>query len=774
MRAKLASMSAEERAAKLERARAMMQKKTPEQLERMRQLARERLARSKQAAEASKDEEKGVVKASDVVAGLKAGQVAPMPLEGTGDGPGLGSSTAAAPHISEMTTEQLMKRFESLPPQGKAEVFAMLTDDQKKSLEDAMVRKEPNKILLIFALRGNLERVRAAVEKGANVNYREEKGGDTILMLACWNKRTKVVEYLLENKADIKAENKNEQTAMHYASMKGDIPTVKVLLSRGAEVEKPDNKGYTPAICAAQFGHTALLEFYKRTGADLFHLDKEKHTLLHWTAYNKHALATTWVMNEGIGMDARDSRGRTAVHWAAKQGNTSILKVLVEHMDSDGLGNLLFEKDSEGRDPLELARYYENHAASGYLKDVFKRQRGCWAVWNRLTCAAGIRPGADMRTTAKAVSGWLIVCMAISWVHSFFCIRPYNDTIPDSAHFAFAVLVVMCYVFWFASNCTDPGWIKVGKGSSAEMNLAAGRARGRKTEQEAAKAARAREGDAKEASGPADVAVTIEMKDARVDTEDKDGSEGKEPAPWTKSYQELLEAGRLDLICVTCGIVRPLRSKHCRHCGRCVSRFDHHCPWIDNCVAEKNRRQFLGLAIFQTVSTWYYVVLCGMYLHQHTNNEVVAWLFTLLLMIHAMLVGSWGIMLTVEHINLAITNITTNEKINQYRYSYMRTPQGALNNPFNEGCPKNCSWFMGCRPATDWRKLNVNTKLLAPGKKGCNNPSHAHGTVVSPTDEKKSTEQSAGDAKVEAKLLESKSTAAASGSGDVELGGSAL
>lgn len=42
-------------------------------------------------------------------------------------------------------------------------------------------------------------------------------------------------------------------------------------------------------------------------------------------------------------------------------------------------------------------------------------------------------------------------------------------------------------------------------------------------------------------------------------------------------------------MCHTCKTVRPVRSKHCRQCDKCVDHFDHHCPWIDNCVGIKNR-----------------------------------------------------------------------------------------------------------------------------------------------------------------------------------------
>jgi palmitoyltransferase len=33
---------------------------------------------------------------------------------------------------------------------------------------------------------------------------------------------------------------------------------------------------------------------------------------------------------------------------------------------------------------------------------------------------------------------------------------------------------------------------------------------------------------------------------------------------------------------------KPPRAHHCRTCKKCVFRMDHHCVWINNCVASHN------------------------------------------------------------------------------------------------------------------------------------------------------------------------------------------
>lgn len=58
-------------------------------------------------------------------------------------------------------------------------------------------------------------------------------------------------------------------------------------------------------------------------------------------------------------------------------------------------------------------------------------------------------------------------------------------------------------------------------------------------------------------------------------------------------FLELLNKFNPTELCPDCKVIRTARSRHCAICNVCVERFDHHCPWINNCVGINNHNYFL-------------------------------------------------------------------------------------------------------------------------------------------------------------------------------------
>ena len=182
-------------------------------------------------------------------------------------------------------------------------------------------------------------------------------------------------------------------------------------------------------------------------------------------------------------------------------------------------------------------------------------------------------------------------------------------------------------------------------------------------------------------------------------------------------------AGAGQVYCQTCGIARPWRSKHDRHSGACIARFDHWCPWTGNAVGEANYPVYLLFIVTATLLGFLWLLLCLAHLATQPLGGWgdTAW-FLLVCTAQPGWMAAFGALLCVQHARLVQRGLTTNEALCWRKYSYLQKwpaldpgrailtprlepPPGRFRNPFHR---RGASpWPTLLRQLGQWRWLLV-------------------------------------------------------------------
>jgi len=197
-------------------------------------------------------------------------------------------------------------------------------------------------------------------------------------------------------------------------------------------------------------------------------------------------------------------------------------------------------------------------------------------------------------------------------------------------------------------------------------------------------------------------------------------------------------------VCVVCGVVQPLRSKHCVESDQCVRGYEYYCNTLQTAVGVGNRRSFLSFLVFTLLAQVTFKVLVGAYLvhratfaalsvsrlqghissrteaaveelhHANRPDEVNTAVGTavagelgmLLLLLFHLCCGAVNLFLLVRSIYCAVANLTVEELESWQRYDHLVDSNGTYRNVFDRGVFNNIRIFCSSPDQQpDWDEL---------------------------------------------------------------------
>jgi ankyrin repeat protein len=251
---------------------------------------------------------------------------------------------------------------------GTAGGFSAVTSELVRGKADVNARSKSGSTALMFAARGDLASIRTLLDAGADPNLEIPDWKGTALTIASTMGQPEIVEALLNKGADINHRDENSFTALHAAVRDSDygeerdqraraVATVKVLLARGADPnarihqEKPtvraldevEFEGATPIALAAEVNNLDAIKLLVDAGGNPNIATEHGTTPLMLASgaatdvqrarsieERSMALITAkYLVDHGADVNAAGQFGWTALHSATYQGITDLMEFLV-------------------------------------------------------------------------------------------------------------------------------------------------------------------------------------------------------------------------------------------------------------------------------------------------------------------------------------------------------------------------------------------------------------------------------------------------------------
>ncbi|CEJ00496.1 Putative Palmitoyltransferase [Rhizopus microsporus] len=544
----------------------------------------------------------------------------------------------------------------------------------------ANVVAEQSMTIFEAAQKGSFQTVRYLLDNKLATVHDVDSHGATPLHYATLANNDVCLKYLIDRGAVVDAPGGELQaTPLHWATRQGRLAAVHRLIREGADPSKRDSQGFNALHLAVHSSHAMLVLYLLYLDMDVDVTDDVGgHTPLMWAAYQGYAQSVELLLRFGANVAATDHAQLTPLHWAAVRGNKMCIKKLLEYgadanaRGQDGKSVMDFVRENKvekvwERAVLELDVYAQENPAHASLVGKYPGSKGKPLSKRTVNTIAYIFPYITLGLVLKCLATFpwytglpltLLLCAAMHLTIVNYVIPiPSNDAVWRTPYFS---SIFQASAFWVLVT-----WIRILLPSTSQWlfthllfiitfftaMLAFFKA---------------------VSSDPGFVKNDLSREKQRL------------------AVEELANDNCLDArhFCLTCLVKKPLRSKHCNICNRCVARFDHHCPWIFNCIGIKNHRSFLiylvnmviAIVTFTVLSLNYLSISSPIYDHKVDNACLIgstmcgyfdydAW--TLSLTIWVLFQLTWTVFLLVVQLYQVAVGTTTNESANINRYAYM-------------------------------------------------------------------------------------------------------